>query len=138
MTLFALLNIAAAGQIVVALLNLRLVRLLGWRDALNNSPPLLRQVFFVHSWFISITLTIFAVLTWRFSATMASGVLPMARWFAGAIAVFWLIRVVLQLAYYSAEHWRGRPAPTAIHIALLIGYGGFAAIYGFCCLGGST
>ena len=51
------------------------------------------------------------------------------RWLAAGIGMFWAIRTLLQMAYYSSSHWRGRPERTAIHIGLLLLYGGFAAVY---------
>ena len=129
MILIRFLQIAAAAQFAIALLNLFLVRLLGWKRDLERVPLLLREVFHVHAWFISITLTIFAVLTWRFAAEFAGGAVPVCRWLAAGIAMFWAIRTVLQMTYYSGSHWRGRPGRTAIHIGLLLLYGSFAAVY---------
>ncbi|MHC4107844.1 MAG: hypothetical protein ACYSTY_07155 [Planctomycetota bacterium] len=120
---------AAILQAVVALLNLQLARWLGWKPELARLPPLVRQVFHVHSWFLSLTLAIFAVLTWRFATEMAEGHQPIATWLATAIGVFWLVRTVIQLAYYSPGHWRGRRGPTITHIALFVTYGTMSALY---------
>ncbi|PYM11690.1 MAG: hypothetical protein DME18_13345 [Verrucomicrobia bacterium] len=129
MNLICWLHIAAAAQLAIALLNLFLVRLLGWKSDLERAPLLLREVFHVHAWFISITLTIFAVLTWRFADEFAAGANPASRWLAAGVGMFWGIRAALQVVYYSASHWRGRPGRRAIHVALLATYAGFAAIY---------
>jgi hypothetical protein len=123
------LKVAAAIQAAVALVNLALVRLLNWKDELERQPLLLRQVFMVHLWFISFTVGAFAVLTWRFADEMASGANVVAAWVAGAIGLFWGVRTVLQVIYYSASHWRGRPGRTALHIAVLLTYGGMAVVY---------
>jgi hypothetical protein len=123
------LSLAAAGQAAIALLNFRLVRIMRWDSALASLPLLVREVFHVHAWFISLTLLMFGVLTWRFAADLASGSQPLCRWLACAIGCFWAIRVVLQMTYYSSSHWRGLPARTLIHIVLLIAYGGFASVY---------
>ena len=127
------LQIAAAGQLCVAVLNLFLPRLLGWRDDLAKMPLLIREVFQIHVWFISITLAIFVAITWRFAAEM--NVNPVCRWLAGAISIFWGIRTVLQLSYYSSSHWRGIPSRTAVHVVLLAAYGCLTAVYGLAALG---
>lgn len=119
----------AVLQLMVAALNLCLVRLMGWKDDLARLPLLPREVFHVHSWFISLTLAIFAALTWRFAGEMAGGASPIARWICGAIGIFWAIRAVFQWSYYSHEHWRGRSTPTAMHWLLFLSYGGLAAVY---------
>ena len=124
-----LLQIVAAAQLGIAILNLFLTRLLDWRDEIARMPLLLREVFYIHAWFISITLLIFAVMTWRFAGEMAGGANEVCRWLAAGIGVFWAIRTVLQVAYYSSSHWRGRLDRTVIHVVLLLLYGGFAAVY---------
>ena len=116
-------------QLAVAFLNLFLVPLLKWREDLLRAPLLLREVFQVHTWFISITLTLFAVLTFRFAPEFTSHRDSVATWLGAGIGMFWLIRAVLQVTYYSRSHWRGRLGLTAIHIALLLLYGGMAAVY---------
>ena len=120
---------AAIVQLIVAALNLCLVRFMGWQDDLAKLPLLPREVFHVHSWFISLTLGIFAALTWRFAGEMAGGASPIAHWLCGAIGIFWSFRAVLQWSYYSHEHWRGRLTLLALHWLLFLSYGGFAAVY---------
>jgi hypothetical protein len=120
---------AAIAQFGVAILNLWLVPIMKWKDDLDRVPLLIREVFHIHCVFISITLTIFAVLTWRFANEIASGQNELALWLAAAIGAFWLIRSAMQWLYYSASHWRGNSARTAIHWVLFLGYGAMAAIY---------
>ena len=131
MTLSSLLRIAAAAQLAIALLNLFLVRLLDWKADLDRMPLLLREVFHVHCWFISITLGIFGATTLRFADAMAASGNEACRWLSAGIGIFWAIRTVLQVTYYSASHWRGRPVRTAMHVALLATYGGLALVYSF-------
>ena len=129
MRLPMLLQFAAAFQLAIAALNLFLVPLLKWREDLARMPLLLREVFQVHAWFISITLAIFAAMTWRFASEMAVHANPVCQWLAASIGVFWGIRTVLQAGYYSSSHWRGQPGRTLAHVGLLMLYGGFAAVY---------
>src|SRR5437763_17210414 len=92
-----LLQAIAAMQLGVAALNLFLIRLLKWREELARNSLLLREVFQVHVWFISITLAIFGVMTWRFAGEIASSHNPVAQWLAVGIGAFWTIRTVLQV-----------------------------------------
>jgi hypothetical protein len=124
-----LLQVAALAQLSIAVLNLFLVRLLGWREAVLEMPLLVREVFHIHGWFISITLAIFAAMTFRFAPQLADGADPALQWLAGAIGLFWLIRAVLQVTYYSSEHWRGQFGRTVAHVTLLVLYGGFSLLY---------
>ncbi len=122
-----LLRVGAIGQIAVALLNSRLVWLLRWESAVAEMPLLVREVFQVHAWFISITLLIFASFTLRFAAVM--DVDPACRWMAGGMGIFWGIRTWMQVFYYDASHWRGKARETKIHALLLFAYSGLAATY---------
>jgi len=121
---------AAIGQLIVAVINLRLVKLLGWEEDLANMSLLVREVFHVHKWFISIILVIFAVLTLRFPNELAGGS-ALGRWLAGGIGAFWGIRTWMQWGFYSASHRRESRGKLAVHWALTICYGGAALAY-FC------
>lgn len=123
-----LLLLCAIAQGGIAILNFFLNRLLHWEEPIAAMPLLVRQVFIIHGWFIGITLGLFATLTWRFGPELHAT--PLGRWLAAGIAIFWGLRTVLQVTFYSAEHWRGQPRRIVIHILLLCGYGGFALVYG--------
>ncbi len=123
------LRAAALTQLAVAILNLFLVRIMKWKPDLDRAPLLIREVFRIHIVFISITLSIFAVLTWRFAHEIASAASPLAIWFAVAIGLFWLARSAMQWLHYSASLWRGNVLRTVIHWALFLGYGAMATVY---------
>jgi len=138
MTLSSILRIAAAAQIAIALLNLFLVRLLDWKADLDRMPLLLREVFHVHCWFISITLAIFGIITFQFADAMAASNNEVCRWLTAGIGIFWATRTVLQVTYYSSSHWRGRPVRTVMHVALLAMYGGLALLYSLAVFGSGS
>ncbi|MGI9114993.1 MAG: hypothetical protein ACR2FX_08150 [Chthoniobacterales bacterium] len=123
------LRAAAAAQFAIAILNLFLIRIMQWKPDLERAPLLIREVFRVHCIFISITLAIFAVLTWRFAGDMAHAAYPLATWLATAIGGFWIMRAAIQWLHYSPSHWRGNPTRTAMHWALFLGYGALSALY---------
>jgi hypothetical protein len=127
--LIPFLKIAAGGQMVVAVLNLFLVKEMKWREPLNQLPLLAREVFYVHSLFITVILLSFGVLTLRFVEPMARGHNEALAWLAGAIGIFWGIRTFIQIFYYSSSHWRGQPGRIGIHIFLLLAYGGASITY---------
>jgi hypothetical protein len=130
------LRIAAVVQLGVAVLNLFLIRLMNWEPDLARAPLLIAEVFRIHTWFISITLAIFGVVTWRFAADFATAAHPLTVWLAAGITLFWSVRSVMQWSHYSAVHWRGNPLRTAIHWALFVGYGAIAFTYGWAATGG--
>ena len=123
------LYIAAAAQLSVAVLNLFLVRIMKWEEEVARMAQLVREVFHVHAWFISITLAIFGVVTIRFAGELAAGTNDLGRWLAAGIGVFWLIRWLMQFFYYDSSHWRGKRAETIVHIVLIFLYGFLAGVY---------
>lgn len=128
-TLALLLQIAAICQLCLAVLSLFLARMLDWKADIARMPLLIREVFIIHCWFISLTLAIFGIITWRFAAEIAGGQHEFMRWFAGAVGFFWGLRSVLQWTHYSREHWRGKAGLTVIHWLLFFGYGAWSAVY---------
>ncbi|HKR54372.1 MAG TPA: hypothetical protein VJR93_08500 [Chthoniobacterales bacterium] len=123
------LRVAAIAQFAVAILNLFLIRLMNWKTDLDRAPLLIREVFHIHIIFISITLSIFALLTWRFVHEIAGAANPLAVWLATAIGLFWIIRSIMQWLHYSPRHWRGNRTRTLIHWTLFLGYGAMGIVY---------
>lgn len=123
------LRIVAVAQLALAVLSLCLPRILKWQPDIDRMSPLVRDVFKIHSWFIALTLVIWAALTWQFAPEMALAHTPLSRWLCAAIGVFWGIRCVLQWIHYSPSHWRGNPRRTAIHWTLFFGYAAWATVY---------
>ena len=121
--------IAAAAQLLVAGLNLFLVRIMKWEEVVARMPQLVREVFNVHAWFITITLTIFGVVTIRFAGELAAGTNDLGRWLVAGIGIFWLIRWLIQFFYYNPSHWRGKRVETIVHIVLIFLYGSLAGVY---------
>jgi hypothetical protein len=123
------LRVAALAQLGVVFLNLFLVRLMNWGRDLEAMPLLIREVFRIHLYFISITLAIFGVLTLRFADEIATAAHPLCVWLSIGIGAFWAVRSVMQWSHYSTVHWRGDGLRTGAHWALFLGYGAFAVVY---------
>lgn len=123
------LRAAAVVQLAVAVLNLSLIRIMKWKPDLDRMPLLIREVFRIHCYFISITLAIFGAITWRFASDIAAAASPITIWLAIGIGMFWLVRSAMQWLHYSPSHWRGDTSRTVIHFALFLGYGALATVY---------
>ena len=123
------LRLAALTQIGVAILNLSLIRIMKWKADLERMPLLVREVFRIHCYFISLTLAIFGTITWRFAREIAIGANPIGIWLAIGIGIFWLIRSAMQWLHYSPSHWRGDFSRTVIHFVLFFGYAALGSVY---------
>jgi hypothetical protein len=123
------LRAVALAQLAVAILNLFLIHIMKWKPDLERAPLLIGEVFRIHVVFISITLSIFGTLTWRFAYEIARASTPLAIWLAVAIGLFWLARSAMQWLHYSASHWHGNSLRTLIYWTLFLGYGAMALVY---------
>src|SRR2546421_6151201 len=123
------LRVVAVAQFAVAILNLFLIRIMKWKPDLERAPLIIREVFRIHVVFISITLSIFAALTWRFAYEIARASSPLTIWLAVAIGLFWLVRSAMQWLHYSPSHWRCHALRTLIHLALFFGFCALATLY---------
>jgi len=96
---------AGAVQLIIVGSNAVLPKKLHYRENLSKMSPLLRQIFVVHSIFIVLVVVGFSGLCFFFSAHLLDGD-PLGRSLSAFLAVFWLLRIIFQLAYYDGEYRR--------------------------------
>jgi hypothetical protein len=94
----------AAGtvQLVIIAANVVLPKKLSCRDNLSRVSPMIRAVFVVHWVYILLILGIFTSLSFWFAPELA-GASRLGRYLSAVIAVFWLLRVPIQLFFYDRE-----------------------------------
>ena len=95
-------QVAGAVQLAIGLANLPLAIRLQYRKNLAGASPIVREVFYVHAAYIVLVVLGFAALSLLFPMDLAGG-RPLGRFLSGFLAVFWLLRVPIQLFYYPAE-----------------------------------
>ena len=97
----------AAGLIQIgdAGVNLLLPGPLRTRENLGKVSPMIRQVFLVHWFYVLLTLVIFGSACLLFARELTSGA-PLARFLCGAMALFWGLRVPIQLLVFDREFRR--------------------------------
>ena len=105
--------ILTAGALVPKVLN--------FRSELAKVNAMLRQLVWVYGVFIVFTLISFGVISLANAPALVSGE-PLARWFCGFVAVFWTIRLVVQLFVYD-------PAPYFTNAFYKLGYHGLTAVF---------
>ncbi len=100
--LSAWIQVAGAVQLAIGLANLPLAGRLQYRKNLAGASPIVREVFYVHAGYIVLVVLGFAALSLLFPTELVSG-RPLDRFLSTFLAVFWLLRVPIQLFYYPAE-----------------------------------
>ena len=110
------LNLKIAGilQIGLALIHALFPRRFGWKEELMALSLLSRQIMYVHTLFVALTVFLIGILC----LTSASDLINTAlgRRIALGLGIFWVIRLYIQFFGYSSELWRGKGFETAIHI----------------------
>jgi hypothetical protein len=106
---------AGAIHLSIAVSNIWVPGIFNYRENLPKLSPMVRQIFIVHSIYIVLVLLAFSALCFFFAPELTRTA-PLSRFLSTFLAVFWLLRVVLQLSYYDrevrAQHRRGDIAYT--------------------------
>jgi hypothetical protein len=95
-------QIAGAVQLGIGLANLPLAGRLQYRKNLAGASEIVRQIFYVHAAYIVLVVLGFAALSLLFPEELVSG-RPLGRFLSTFLAIFWLLRVPIQLFYYPVE-----------------------------------
>ena len=100
----------AAGvvQLCIAIANLFAPRKLQYRENLAKVSTIVGQIFRVYSVYITLMVVLLAVLSFFFAPELAGGS-KLGRFLCAFIAVFWTLRVFIQLFYYDPEVKRRNP-----------------------------
>lgn len=85
-----------------------------WREETAGLSLLTRQILYIHTAFIGLTVFLIGLL----SATCAQDLTgtPLGRKICLGLAAFWGIRLVVQFFGYSPDLWRGKKFETTMHI----------------------
>ena len=102
LSLSAWIQIAGAVQLAIGLANLPLASRLQYRKNLAGASEIVRQIFYVHAAYIVLVVLGFAALSLLFPEELVSG-RPLGRFLSTFLAIFWLLRVPIQLFYYPVE-----------------------------------
>lgn len=115
MTLALQLQCVGALLIVLGLSHACFNRYFGWQQELACVSLLTRRIFFVHNFFIALSVTMAgAVSLFYAKALLSSGTLSCAV--LAGMAAFWLCRLLAQFFAYDAAIWRGNRFRTIMHV----------------------
>jgi hypothetical protein len=107
-------GILIAGALVPQVLN--------WRSELRKLHPMTRHIIWVHGLFIILTIVAFALVATIHAPLLASATSGLARFVCALIALFWLIRLVIQFVLFD-------PAPLLSKWWLELGYHGLTGVF---------
>jgi len=107
------LRLSGGLLILLALTHVLFPRRFGWREELPRLSLINRQMMKVHTFFIA--LTVFLMGTLCLSSARELIATALGRRVAGGLALFWFVRLLVQLFGYSDELWRGKRRETIVH-----------------------
>ena len=114
-----LLWVAGAIQGGIVLANIPLPHRLRVRENLKNVRIFVRQIFYVHWFYIVLIVSLFSALCFGFARDL-SGSSPLGRFLSAFLCGFWLLRIFLQTLYYDHEVRRANRALDALYLVSLI------------------
>ena len=109
-------------------------RVLDWKKHLAPLPAMIRQLFWVYGIFIVLMIVSFGALSFAFAPEMAAGN-EAARGIAAVIAVFWGLRLAVQLFVFDAEEFLTTRLRRFGYEMLTVAFTALTAIYGWAATG---
>jgi hypothetical protein len=91
----------------------------GWSVELAGVSLLTRKVFFVHTFFIAMTVTMMDLFSLACARLLVEPQ-PLSRAVLAGMAVFWGSRLVTQFTAYESAIWKGDRFRTGMHVAFSV------------------
>ena len=115
------------GLILLALIHVIFPKVFDWKNQLANLTLINRQLMTIHTFFVALTVFLMGILC----TTSAHELLTtsLGKKLLIGLAIFWGIRLITQLFWYSPQLWKGKPRETAIHILFLTIWASITTIF---------
>src|SRR5258706_3334476 len=112
------LKIIGVLQIGLALLHAFFPKRFGWKEELGSLSILSRQMMYVHTLFIALTIFLMGILCLTSAADLINT--SLGKRVSLGLAIFWATRLLIQCIGYSSQLWRGKVFETIMHIIFSI------------------
>ena len=122
-----LLEITGGLLMGLALLHAVFPRYFRWKEETAGLGLLTRQILYVHTFFIALTVFLMGLLCLTSAAEMMHT--PLGRRICLGLSVFWGIRLVIQFFGYSSKLWRGKAFETLAHFAFTLFWGWLTVLF---------
>ena len=104
--------------IVLALIHVIFPKYFNWKNELISLSLINRQMVYVHSFFIALTVLLMGFLC----LTSAHEIITtsLGKRISFGLAIFWFSRLLIQLFGYSPKLWKGKKLETFVHMAFCL------------------
>jgi hypothetical protein len=100
--------------IMLATIHIAFPKYFKWKEDLASLSLINREMMQVHTFFIALTVFGMGILCIVSADELITT--PLGKKLLLGLAIFWTIRLVMQLFVYSAKLWKGKVFETVIHI----------------------
>lgn len=102
----------------LALLHAVFPRYFRWHEELVGVGLVTRQILYVHTFFIALTVFLMGLLCLTSADELIST--PLGHRISLGLFAFWFIRLIIQFFGYSSRLWKGKPFETFAHLAFTL------------------
>jgi hypothetical protein len=110
------LHLKIIGVLLVALSLVHIIfqRYFNWSKELGLLSLINRQMMTVHTFFIALTIFLIGLLCITSGNELINT--DLGKRISLGLAIFWMIRLIIQLFGYSTQLWKGKTFETSVHI----------------------
>ena len=121
------LKIIGALLIVLALVHVIFPRYFKWKVELQNLSLVNRQMTYIHTFFIALTVFLMGILCLTSDTDLVET--SFGKRISLGLGIFWGIRFFIQFFGYSSQLWRGKTFETVVHIVFSILWAYFTIVF---------
>jgi hypothetical protein len=98
-----------------------------WKQELKSLTVINREMMYIHTLFIAITLLLVGFLCLTSSAELITT--PLGKRISLGLGIFWALRFLVQFFGYSSVTWKGKQFETIIHIGFALFWAYLSAVF---------
>ena len=121
------LKIIGSCLILLGLVHAIFPRQFNWKQELSSLSIVNREMMYVHTFFIALTLFLFGLVCLTSSTDLIST--TFGKRVSLGLGIFFCFRLVIQFFGYSSQTWKGKTLETTIHILFSIFWTYITAIF---------
>jgi len=108
------LKIIGTLLVLLSLIHIIFPKYFNWKEGLKSLSLINRQMMTVHTFFIALTVFLMGLLFITSSTELIET--SLGKTIVLGLAIFWSIRLFIQLFVYSPKLWKGKIFETGVHI----------------------
>lgn len=108
------LKIIGTLLIILSIIHIVFPKYFKWKEELNSLSLMNRQMTYIHTLFIAVTVLLMGVLCLTSTEDLIST--DLGKKISLGFGLFWTLRLIIQFFGYSSKLWKGKVFETTIHI----------------------